>query len=153
MSDDDTTPNPGTSAGTIAAIAAAVIVAAAGVSIGTGIISSSADGGTVVSADAGIRVAVASMSAPQQASLAYSVYAVTDVDGGLAPLAMLSDGGQVLLDSFPCRRRIAGTDAGTCNLLLPDGGERDFGELNTLQPGTFADHGGCEPTACVGIFR
>lgn len=138
---------------TAAALAAAVLVVAGGIAVGTGTIDLGGDGDMKVSADAGPRTQLARMSDADKAALAYAVYAVDDLDGGQAPLALMPDGGQVLLDQFPCRRRTLGSKPGDCNLLLPDGGERDFGEQNTIQPGLWVDHGGCEPTACVAVFK
>lgn len=137
----------------VVALAAAVLVVAGGIAVGTGTIDVGSDGDMKVSADAGPRTQLAKMSTADKAALAFAVYAVDDLDGGQAPLALMPDGGQVLLDTFPCMRRALGSKPGDCNLLLPDGGERDFGELNTMQPGQWADHGGCEPTACVAVFK
>lgn len=80
-------------------------------------------------------------------------YVVVAPDGGLglqvdAPLKEKV----TFLDGSPCRRRPAKSAPGTCNLRLPDGGERDFGADNVMQAGQWVDRGGCEEAPCAVFF-
>lgn len=78
----------------------------------------------------------------------------TTVDAGMRGAATRDDCAEkvTFIDASPCRRRPAKATPGSCALLLPDGGERDFGDLNTLQAGQWVDRGGCEETPCAVFF-
>lgn len=108
----------------------------------------------------------------------YAVYKADRSDGGTVYYGLkielldagtrietLKDGGQLVvalepvraekvtfLDGSPCRRRPAKSTPGTCNLSLPDGGERDFGADNVMQAGQWVDRGGCIETPCAVFF-
>ena len=81
--------------------------------------------------------------------LEHNVYAVKDDKGG-ATLYVVpqKDGGFAKLAQSPCARRPTGVKASECLALLSDGGTRDQGDENTMQPGTFVG-AGCVRTACV----
>jgi hypothetical protein len=83
------------------------------------------------------------------AKLEHNVYAVkSDKGEPTLYVAPLADGGVVKLAQSPCARRPTGVKVSDCLMLLPDGGTRDQGDENTMQPGTFTG-AGCVRTACV----
>lgn len=109
----------------------------------------------------------------------YAVYKADRSDGGVvyygvsivlidagSDVLRLADGGQavfardprrvektVFIDGSPCRRRPVKSAPGSCSLRLSDGGERDFGDDNTMQAGQWIDHGGCVETPCAVFFE
>ena len=59
-----------------------------------------------------------------------------------------ADGGDLVLDSFPCVRRRAGSKPTSClRRFEADGGAEDFGELNRFLA-SMAVGADCEPVAC-----
>lgn len=74
-----------------------------------------------------------------------------ELDGGKAYAypTDLDDGGveYLVVTDAPCVRRRAGAPVASCRRRQPDGGARDFGELNRF-PADEAVGGGCEGVAC-----
>lgn len=72
-------------------------------------------------------------------------------DGGASYLrsVRLIDGGigQVIRDTPGCKRRPVAAPKGSCRLQLPDGGQRDPGDLNRY-PASDMVGIGCRPVAC-----
>lgn len=56
---------------------------------------------------------------------------------------------QVRTAHSPCRARPVGAPKASCLAKGIDGGERDQGAENVMQPGDWIDHGGCVETACT----
>ncbi len=86
--------------------------------------------------------------------LEYAVFAAKDSQGAkvYAMNLPLADGGVMLvkLDRSPCARRPEGVKPEECLMRTLDGGTRDQGSENTMQPGWFVGDG-CVQTACVVV--
>lgn len=97
---------------------------------------------------------VKTVAAAQDAGEApdFAVYKTLRSDGGTAFYGLSATGKVTFVDGSPCRRKRAKAAPGSCTMKLADGGERDLGDGNTIQPGRWADHGGCEETACAVFY-
>lgn len=147
---DDTPPDSGVSAGTVAAIAAAVLLAAGGVAIGVG------------TKDDPDPAATIPLAAAQQLGLVppAATYKVARSDGGFAYEALSKDdAGQVVktvIDHSPCTKRPAKTDPAQCmrRTVDPFTGKPvtvDQGDENVMQAGEGVGPG-CVEVPCAIFF-
>lgn len=81
------------------------------------------------------------------------VVELPDAGVGYAYPVDLDDGGTEyrVTDAAPCVRRPEGAPVASCLRREPDGGARDFGDLNRF-PASEAVGAGCEPVACSIVF-
>lgn len=147
----DATPSEsGVSAGTVAAIAAAVLIAAGGVAIGVG---------TKDDPDPAVTIPLA---AAQQLGLVppAATYKVSRSDGGFAYEALSKDdAGQpvkTVVDHSPCAKRPAKADPSSCmrstiDFLTRKPAVVDPGDENVMQAGE-AIGPGCLEVPCVVFF-
>lgn len=147
---DATPSDSGVSAGTVAAIAAAVLIAAGGVAIGVG------------TKDDPDPAATIPLAAAQQLGLVppAATYKVARSDGGFAYVAFSKDDAgndvKTVLDHSPCTKRPAKTDPASCvrSVVDPVSGKPvvvDPGDENVMQAGEGVGPG-CVETACAVFF-